>query len=158
MKLANLIQWIAVTAVWVVMMLLLVIFALLSMTLSVWTMPMWWILVLFAIGVAASAFIITTDRFEELNEKITHELSGLDDEEMLEIMQGLDKLRDNMGISVELPIQSKKNKRQAVDTAIRNLSDTELLHLKDQLRAGDIDESRLLAWLDEQRNQGDVAS
>ncbi|MEO1289061.1 MAG: hypothetical protein AAFV93_14955 [Chloroflexota bacterium] len=144
MRIENLVQWIVIAVMWAAIMLVLVILAIISMLTTAWTMPMWWILVLFVLGVGGTAFVLTTDRFQELNQKITEELDGLSEEELDEIREGLAELRENMGITVELPIKAKhKPKRDIVDQAIRNLSDDELVQLRDQLRSGDIDPSRL---------------
>ena len=103
----------------------------------------------------ATSFIASSDRFTEINRQFEDKLGELSDTEMLEVMNAMDEVKDNLGISIALPIKNKKRKREDIDNAVRNLSDTELLHLKEQLRDGNIEEEKLIAWLESQRNVKD---
>ena len=91
------------------------------------------------------------DILADIDRQLDEQFSTLSDAEMLELATSLDELSDTLGVEITPPMKSKKRKREDIDKAIRNLSDTELLHLKDRLRQGEIDEEKLIAWLDSQR-------
>lgn len=150
MKPGRAIQWVIFAVLWVA---ILAIILLTSVIAAIFSLPVTSFVVLItgAIGIIVSRLIFPEEFFNRINPEIESEFSRLSDAEILKIMNAMDELHENTGISIELPIKSKKAKRDVVDSAIRNLSDTELLHLKEQLRDGNIDEDQLIAWLDSQR-------
>jgi len=151
MKLSRLVQMILLVLIWVIVILAMVVLSLVSVASTAWSMPAWLILILIVTGGLLTGFVASSDRFAELDRQFEDKLGDLSDTEMLEVMQGLDDVRENLGINIELPIDGKKRKREDIDKVIRNLSDTELLHLKDQLRDGSIEEEKLITWLNSQR-------
>ena len=99
--------------------------------------------------------VLGKDILGDIDRQLDEQLIMLNDAEMLELSQALDEVSERFGIDITAPTKRKKQKREHIDKAVRNLSDTELLHLKDRLRNGQIDEEKLLAWLDEQRQIND---
>lgn len=158
MKLENLVQFGFVVAIWVIFALLMaVLFAfdvLLRIPASAWFYR-------FTIIVAAvfTFLVITPYTWEiivsegvlDLRNEMDRELSKLSDTEVLEVLQALDEVREETGIDIQFPVNNKRAKRAQVGDAVRRLSDTELVHLKEQLRNGEIEEEKLMAWLEAQQ-------
>lgn len=99
--------------------------------------------------------VLGKDILGDIDRQLDEQLIMLNDAETLELSQALDEVSERFGIEIIAPTKRKKQKREHIDKAVRNLSDTELLHLKDRLRNGQIDEEKLLAWLEEQRQIND---
>ncbi len=150
MKLGRFIQRIIVVVVWAIILIAIVAVSFISAALN-WSLPVWWLVIPIIFGLLATVVLTSKEIISELNGEIEREFAKLSDAEMLEVLAAMDEVKENIGIDIELPLKSKKRKREDVDKAIRNLSDTELLHLKDQLRDGNIEEEKLLAWLNSQR-------
>lgn len=151
MQLPRLIQWIVLAVILVVVLLALLTSAIVAFVMGFSLSPLWIMLVI-VLGAIGGAAIFSTDRFDDINRQIEDQMSDLSDKEMLEVMRAMDEVKEHLGIEIQLPVKQKKRKREDIDKAIRNLSDTELLHLKDRLREGSIDEEKLIAWIESQQS------
>lgn len=150
MQLPRLIQLLLLAVVWVAVLLALLISSILMFLMGNGLSPLW-ILLLIVSGFIGSLAIFSTNRFEHINRQIEDQMGDLSDKEMLKVMQAMDEVKESIGIDIQLPLKNKKRKREDIDTAIRNLSDTELLHLKDRLREGSVDEEKLITWIESQQ-------
>ena len=155
MELSRLIQIILIVLIWVIVLLTIVTLSLVSVLWTAWSLPAWLVLILIVIGFLSTGFIASSDKFTEINRQFEDKLGELNDVEMLEVLNAMDEVKENLGISIEIPLKNKKRKREDIDKAVRNLSDTELLHLKEELRDGNIEEEKLIAWLENQREMKD---
>jgi ABC-type transport system involved in cytochrome bd biosynthesis fused ATPase/permease subunit len=85
-----------------------------------------------------------------ISEQIAEKFKELKPEEIEEIREGMAKLKKATGIDIQLP--QEKRKRDRIDAAIRKLSDSQLIDLKQGLNNGSIDEDDLFDWLSEQED------
>lgn len=83
-----------------------------------------------------------------ISEQIAEKFKDLKPEELEEIREGMAKFKEKFGI--DIPIFKEKRKRDQIDDAVRKLSDSQLLDLKQGLNEGSIEEDDLLDWLNEQ--------
>lgn len=156
MKLEQLIRGLLLVGVWIAIALILIVAAVV-LALAGAGLPSVALWVAFSIGIALTILIaspwgwqiIGAERMAHIQRQINEQVSQLNDAELLEVMAGLDEVKDRFGLEIPLPDKRKHSKQQQLDTAIRNLSDTELLYLKDRLRDGEIDEDKLMAWLND---------
>jgi len=86
-----------------------------------------------------------------ISDQISGKFKELKPEELQKIREGIAEFREHFGIDVSVP--EEKRKRDQIDTAIANLSDSQLLDLKQGINDGSITEDDLLDWLNQQEIQ-----
>lgn len=89
-----------------------------------------------------------------ISDQIFEQFKELKPEELVEIREGIAKIKEKFGLDVALP--REKVKREQIDAAIRKLSDSQLLDLKQGLKNGSIEEDDLLNWLSHQEEAASI--